>query len=307
MRDEFHEEQGEERHDDDGGDPEVPFRDAVDGAHDKPDSRNETQAPNQHPRAIVGFLKPTITWIWEKLVINDKFWIVLATFVIAGATIRYTVYARRQWKALNDQFPLLKRSADAATSAAEIANNTLADQKAAFQIEQRPYLVLDGPPQFLAPPAANSEIQADITLKNIGRTPAFRVIWEDALIEFKPSAKTPAGYVRLRQFLIHHYKRLEGKISSAQKELSTFPLGMHAEQDLAPEATLFSTSQEQVILSTNEFSALQTVGGSFTLFDIGVADYRDSFGKEYETDFCYVYWGPDPRTWHICDSHNTIR
>jgi hypothetical protein len=212
----------------------------------------------------------------------------------------YTIYTIKMYHAN-------KEAADAATSAAEIAKNTLVDQKTAFEIEQRPYLVLDGPPQFLAPPVAKSEIRADVTLKNIGKTPAFRIVWQDALIKFKPGPNTPAGHNRLRQFLMLHYKELEDKNAAVQKELSTFPAEMHAEQDLAPEATLFTTSQEPVVLSVDEFSSLRAVEGAFALFDIGIADYRDSFGNEYETDFCAMYWGTEPRTWHICDSHNTIR
>jgi hypothetical protein len=51
---------------------------------------------------------------------------------------------------------------------------------------------------------------------------------------------------------------------------------------------------------------LQKAGG-VALFYIGVVNYRDSFGDEYETTFCDLYFGTDPRVWHICDSNNTIK
>jgi len=197
-------------------------------------------------------------------------------------------------------------AANAAESAATTAKDTLVDQKNLFQIEQRPYIVVaDGSLQFLNPPTASSPIKANITFKNIGKTPAFRMVWNIALLKF--TAEPNSGHQKLRNFLTRNYAELADKNTAAIKELSTFSPKLRVELDLAPQATVFSTNQEPpVVLSGDELSVLQKAGG-VALFYIGVVNYRDSFGDEYETTFCDLYFGTDPRVWHICDSNNTIK
>jgi len=48
-------------------------------------------------------------------------------------------------------------------------------------------------------------------------------------------------------------------------------------------------------------------GNGFILVSVGIIKYADAFNGSYETEFCYYFVGADPRNWHICDAHNTIR
>jgi hypothetical protein len=47
--------------------------------------------------------------------------------------------------------------------------------------------------------------------------------------------------------------------------------------------------------------------GALNFFYVGIVKYTDAFDGKYETEFCYFYFGSDPKTWHICDSHNIIK
>ena len=233
----------------------------------------------------------------------------VALVVITGF---YTHYAHQQAVAAHDtveqiikQYPEIKKSADAAASAATTAQQALADQKNAFVIEQRPYLVVDGSPQFVSTPTPMSQIEADITFKNIGKTPAFRIVENVALVKFYPASQTAAGHEKLKRFLIESFTNLENKNTALIKEISTAPAILDVRQDLAPTATMFTTSHDPVILSEADFKALRTSG--VALFYIGIAAYRDSFGNDYETQVCRMYFGNDFRIWHICDTHNTIK
>lgn len=78
-----------------------------------------------------------------------------------------------------------------------------------------------------------------------------------------------------------------------------------ARVDLAPNASQFTTAELEEPLSAQEIPLLQT--GELTLYYIGVLRYTDAYKGNYETTFCYLYFGTDARTWHVCDNHNTIK
>jgi len=79
-----------------------------------------------------------------------------------------------------------------------------------------------------------------------------------------------------------------------------------ARVDLAPNATTFSTAELGEPISTPEVADIQN-HGALSLFYVGVVRYTDAYDGNYETQFCYFYFGADARTWHICDNHNTIK
>ncbi len=73
-------------------------------------TNNETDNPAEATRSPEDGLEPAYEWIvstaWPKFrltVSSPNFWIAIATVVIAGATIAYTHYARRQWTAMEGQ------------------------------------------------------------------------------------------------------------------------------------------------------------------------------------------------------------
>jgi hypothetical protein len=188
-------------------------------------------------------------------------------------------------------------SADAARSAA----NTAAQ---AFKVDQRPYLIAVGPPVFLRSPVPEKNIQANITFKNIGKTPATRTINNCNLLTYRVPSTSPQEQNRaFKSFLNSAFAALEQTDASTRKELYG-----PAEVDVAPGTTSFFTSRGRVILSPVDFSLMgKEPNPQFALYFVCVASYTDAFGGNYETDFCEFYFGIDPKTWHICDAYNIIK
>jgi len=188
-----------------------------------------------------------------------------------------------------------RRSADAAASAARTAEANLKSSQKSFQIDQRPYVVLITPPIFIDPPAPNDHpVRANVTFKDIGRTPAIKVVTAIALLRFR--GRTVDTYFT---FIEGVFADLRKKIEGDKGKYGSF-----ARRDLAPQDTSFSTAEISP-LSAQEM--LDIGKSSLVLVYVGISAYTDSFGERYETEFCYQYFGTDPRTWHICDSHNTIK
>ncbi len=216
--------------------------------------------------------------------------------------ILYTVSTIAIWCANKKAAEAAKTAAEAASSAAQTAKDALADSQKAFVINERPYMVTDGgAPQFVNPLAINVPVQANVTIKNIGKTPALKILWNVRLVKHRGGPKTPKGYAEFKVFINSAFDDLHKENAIGRKEGAE----KGAEQDLAPSATMFTTTQNAINLSANELADLQI--SKITLFYVGVISYTDSFGTSYETQFCAFYFGVDPRIWHICDNHNTIQ
>jgi hypothetical protein len=201
---------------------------------------------------------------------------------------------KKSTKAAND-------SAVAAKSAADTADATLKSSQKSFEIDQRPYIVTEIPQFSGNGLVADKDIQANITFKNIGRTPALKYFVNASLLRYDPSPKGPKGQARFKRFLNSAFDELKSKDTIGRKEIDASP----TEQDIAPNATQFSTNANLIVIPTKEFPRITT--SDITLFYVGVASYTDAFGGKYRTEFCYFYFGTNPSTWHICDAFNTIR
>lgn len=77
-------------------------------------------------------------------------------------------------------------------------------------------------------------------------------------------------------------------------------------RDIAPNASGFFTEETRP-LDKGEIVDLEGGEGRFTIVLIGVATYTDGFKGDYETEFCSFFVGRDPKVWHSCDTHNTIK
>jgi hypothetical protein len=193
-----------------------------------------------------------------------------------------------------------RESADAAKSAADTARSTLSNTQTAFEIDQRPYIVSEIP-QFAGNGLAQDKpIEANITFRNIGRTPARRYVGNVKLLRFEPGSVT-----KLRRFLDSSFSILESENTTAKNEAERNGV----EEDVAPNGSFFGTNRSDAanatIVSAKDFPKIAT--GGITLFYLGVVSYGDAFQKPYQTEFCYLYFGSNPQTWHVCDSHNTIK
>ena len=204
-----------------------------------------------------------------------------------------------------------KKAADAAKSAADTAHDTLTESHKSFVIDQRPYLVVSESPAFInLPLAANKPIQANVTIKNIGRTPAIQEATNIKLFSYHalPNSKdSTTNAERLKNYISSleaAFTEIRQKNEAARETLVRFK-DFSAGQDVAPGNQFFTTSQEPILLSVPELPLVKT--GERTLIYIGITSYTDAYEGSYRTEFCYSYFGADPKVWHICDSHNTIR
>jgi hypothetical protein len=194
-------------------------------------------------------------------------------------------------------------AANAAESAANTASISLAQSQAAFKVEQRPYLVVDVAPQFTDPLIPGRTLHVNITYKNIGRSPANRIVDNFHLIKFHPPRKGAKGDKRFRVFINSVFASLNKENSAGREERRAYA---SAEQDVAPNQPLFTSTLDEIALSADELKG-PIVTGEITLYCVGLMTYTDSFGGDYKTGSCYAFWGSDPKTWHVCDFYNIIR
>jgi len=172
------------------------------------------------------------------------------------------------------------------------------DLRRNFVVNERPYMVVDGIPQFLTPLTANTPIHANITFKNIGKTPSMRLFGNVKLVKFRGTY----GSKEFWQFITSSFDDLSRDDSNGRKELRE----TGAERDIAPNAPMFGTSQNAIMLSDTELSDLQD-SGTVILYYIGIVSYTDGSGADYKTELCQGYWGKDPQRWILCDRYNRIR
>ena len=235
----------------------------------------------------------------------------LADWLVAVATVVIAFTSFYQWRAIRGQLAEMRntgsqtqqlidatrKSAEAAIRTADIADATLKSSQKSFQVDLRPYVISDGPPQFVVPPnAAGKPIEANVVLRDIGRTPAINAVWFVDLLPY--AAKTRPEYLRfLENSYVNLRKRQETTIEKHAAEMA---------RDIAPTAATFSSENTRA-LSALEMTDLEKADGSFILLSVGIVSYTDALKGSYETEFCYYFVGTDPKVWHICDSHNTIR
>jgi hypothetical protein len=215
------------------------------------------------------------------------------TLLILVATSIYAYFAFLQWDAT-------KQAAEAAQVAANIASATLRHSEQSFRIDQRPYLVADSP-QFSVPGLVpNTPLKVSNWFSNIGRTPANKVFTYLKLVPYR-IVKSRHYF---RTFMDSVFAEIRKRNSAGRNELKT----SETEEDIAPAGRFFSTNQNPVTISAQDITEIQAgENNNFVLFYVGIISYTDAYGGNYATEFCYFFIGTDPKTWHICDSHNTIK
>jgi hypothetical protein len=222
-----------------------------------------------------------------------KFSVEVLTFIVLCI---YTRVAYNQWDEMRKATVAARDSADAAQKAAHAADLSLKSQQISFQTDQRPYVVTDGMPQFATVPNVQTKTQANVFLKDIGKTPATNAVWFVNLLPYR--AKTRPGFlVFLETSFANLRKRRDDTVRQHAGKMR---------RDISPTATTFSTEEARPLLAT-EMADLVKGDGSFILLSIGIVNYTDGFKGAYETEFCYFFVGADPKVWHLCDSHNTIK
>ena len=199
-----------------------------------------------------------------------------------------------------------KEGADAAKSAAATATTALEASQRSFEIDQRPYLVADIPIFNNSSLVPLQAISANITFKNIGKTPAIKVVDNVELLPYH-STKKREDYVT---FIEGAFAKVREKDIKARAEIRHVNRALEVGHDVAPGGTFFTTNHPDVIMSAQDLPLMLTESndaGAVVLFFIGIISYTDAFSRNYETELCWFYFGSNIKTWHICDSHNLIR
>jgi hypothetical protein len=88
---------------DEGSDPEVPIWPRHPRSADKRTPHGTTHPASRYISQALSALSTAHTWLWHKVLANAGVWTAAATVVIAVATVLYTRYAKRQWKAIGDE------------------------------------------------------------------------------------------------------------------------------------------------------------------------------------------------------------
>jgi hypothetical protein len=152
-------------------------------------------------------------------------------------------------------------AAGAAKKAAEVADSTFKNQQQSFQIDQRPYVVAETPIFSGNGFAADKPITANITLRNIGRTPARRIANTVILKRFDPLRKGQAGGTeKFVRFIDAEFASLRTRNGQSRQTIEKFKTGT----DIAPGGNIFTTNDNLLIIPTREFPKTQT--GAISVF-----------------------------------------
>jgi hypothetical protein len=219
------------------------------------------------------------------------------------AVVWYACIASGQLKEMVKQYPEVKESAEAAKSSADTASDTLKQSQRSFQIDQRPYLIVDGAPELVGgrPTLSGNPVEANVWIKNIGKTPAIKEQAWGSLSLYNPPASVDAKAPAMLAFLDQSFSKLEGL---REKELSNRFVSV-VRQDVAPQARILSTFQTKTPLSGNDIGNIER--GEAGLIYTVIIVYVDPFNETHETQFCQYFAGTDPTIWHICSERNTIQ
>ncbi len=198
-----------------------------------------------------------------------------------------------------------KKAAEAAKSAAETADKSLKDSQRAFEVQNRPYVIIDGTAYFLHDQNQKVKINlANISYKNIGKSPAQDVFGLARFTKWRyPGEHTQEALLSHVEEAFKPIVEDETKISLAYNKLDKV--------DIAPEAPdLWVTRdlKDTEALSSTDARDLLDVKGNVMLFYVGKIHYAGfEKTKSYTTEFCFFFFGPDTKTWHYCPTHNTIQ
>ena len=240
-------------------------------------SDKETQRSDDYVRPALHWTWGRIRWIWKNIVVNERLWIVLSTIVIAVATTMYTYYARKQLRAIKDQFPEIQKSADAAKDAATT-------QTRAFYLEQRAWIVPSprGAPTFIV----GQEITTPLAILNTGKTPALSLNSDVGVWLFKKNELPEFVYKETSGHPV--YKIRGGTIFPNEPDAPTSTIS-YAVVEHGKE---FIHRKAKPVVLTKELNENLQFGDDLWIATLGQFTYNDVFGTPHWTHFCWVVTFP---------------
>ena len=196
--------------------------------------------------------------------------------------------AWKQWRTMQDQLtsmnnalPSYRISADAAKKSADAAHSSLVLSQQTFKVQQRPYVWVKTPTIDRDGASPNKPIYMNIEFVNAGTTPALEV----------------SNHVYIK------FSEVTDSDFEAAKNLFKQP-GNEKGGIITQSSTLFATavSAQKVSLWT-----MKPVpwNGSDPIFVYGRIEYRDVFGDDHSTEFCWHYLLPN-QVFMTCAKHNEI-
>lgn len=273
-------------------------------------------ARQQKPALVVRILRGL--WRPRRTYISAKTIEILFAAAVAFAAWTQAMIYWKQSVTLQSTLDETRQSVNLGRGQLQAATQALKSSQETFQIDQRPYLVVDNnfPQFFQHPPMANQNVQVNAQMKNLGKTPAVRVLIALKLFKLRTKLIASVTPIQRKKATEEYIRTLEGNFSElrtktvhAREALAELEKrNLSPGQDVAPSNVLIISTQEDILLSDDEYRLLVT-DGEISLDVIGVVTYTDVHNNQiYTTEFCSFYFGP-PQTslWHFCDSHNFYR
>jgi ElaB/YqjD/DUF883 family membrane-anchored ribosome-binding protein len=208
---------------------------------------------------------------------------------------------------LQSQVDQIKRSADAASSAATTAHDAL-------YWEQRPWVGVEITQTMTPHEAADATVSFHLIAKNTGRTPA--LYWKMVCFEtaYFPEAQTQKaipdcdGQHRLSEqrrlnLLIEQRKRIDPGISDEEISQIELDFRKHSEEQDALIAESEGAGQTIVPTGYREIHIIKGRREDIVQFEytLGRITYRDAINplKEHVTNFCVMRFGDNP--FQLCE------
>jgi len=190
---------------------------------------------------------------------------------------------------------------------ANIAAKALDNSEKSFVADNRPFMVGFGP-SWATGLSKDSRLYANITFKNIGKTPALKQLSFARLVQFVVDRKqTNSKRAKsLRQVVVGVFDKFHEEEKMARKIIEKLPI---AENDVAPGEDFWASSQDNIVLSETEFKELteSNTDPSRILFFMALVTYTDAFATPYQTEICWFFAGSNPALWHRCDVYHRIK
>jgi len=173
------------------------------------------------------------------------------------------------------------------------------DTERRFREEERPYLIAEPGIIDTATMIAGKSTRANVTVRNIGHSPAVESLAYFDLV----ASRKPANFGDSNTFLDIQFRRLIKDATNFRNRINDQET-LITRQDIAPEAFFFATTALSEPLSADDASKVPT--GDLAFFLIGILDYKDPLGGSFHTEMCR-YWLSINPIWYTCQTHNVIK
>lgn len=284
--------------DEDRGDPEVPSR-GVCGYTDQKD------AP-EHANKDRGFIAeayeravPVLLWL-GMAARSANFWTALATVVIACATIAYTVYASKQWNAMNETLNEIRKQTPLIQAQSAAAQNSVIEAQRQTRIDERPWIkfkLRDWDLNSVPPKGAQLTLTANrpfvvpVEFVNIGKTTALNVEG-GVIVKLVQMGQEPSMPTAKETVVMKGEPMPKGHGTPRVRVIFPFESGTvypgeFASVDARRMKPIGNGKMADELVSQDEIAGFAQGRKYFVVW--GEVHYSDIFGTRHWTRFCVAY------------------